>query len=243
LFTLREQVPSRLSTLPRPSHSTKALPREKTVLHHDFSHIQIPFLFPSFVLQKPFPMAIVKNNIVTQGLSGKLGDTMVFRQRGEQTIAAKAPIARGPDGTPPQLAARQKFQQASIFGKAVSADPIAKAPYQALAKERQTAYNVAVADFFLAPDIQEIDVSNYTGQAGETIKIEVTDDFKVQSVKVYIHNEDGSMVEEGDAKQEQDSTEWIYTTTTINTNLSNDKITITASDIPANLASREIVLE
>jgi hypothetical protein len=186
-------------------------------------------------------MAIVKENIVTQGLSGKVGDTIVFRQAGNKTIATKAPVKRGPDGTEPQLAARRTFQMAAIYGKAISANPETKAPYQAAAKEGQTAYNVAVADFFLAPDIQEIDVSAYYGQPGDVIKIKVTDDFKVQSVKVFIHNDDGSLVEQGDAKQE-DTIQWIYTATAINTRLSGDKITITATDQPANLTTEELIL-
>ncbi len=187
-------------------------------------------------------MAIVKNNIVTQGLSGKLGDTLVFRQRADKTIVAKAPIARGPHGTEPQLAARHTFQMASVYGKAISADPVTKAPYQAATKEGQTAYNIAVADFFLAPDIQEIDISAYNGQPGDIIKVRATDDFKVKSVKVSIENEDGTLLEEGNAKQEGDSEEWIYTATLINTTLAGDKITITATDNPDNMTIDELTL-
>jgi hypothetical protein len=102
---------------------------------------------------------------------------------------------------------------------------------------------VAIADFFAAPDIIEIDVSSYTGQAGEQIKLKVTDDFKVKSVKVTIHNDDGSLVEEGSGMQIAGSADWVYTTKTLNSNLSGDKITITATDNPANLTTEEQILQ
>lgn len=56
--------------------------------------------------------------------------------------------------------------------------------------------NVAVADFFNAPNIQEIDVSAYTGQIGSVIRVRATDDFNVNDVFVHITNADGSLVEE-----------------------------------------------
>lgn len=39
-------------------------------------------------------MAESKNNIVTHGLSGKVGDLLVFSQRNGKTIVSKAPKER-----------------------------------------------------------------------------------------------------------------------------------------------------
>ncbi|MNT08833.1 hypothetical protein D3C72_1435890 [compost metagenome] len=68
---------------------------------------------------------------------------------------------------------------------------------------------------------------------GDIIKIIVLDDFAVKAVTVKIENADGSLVEEGSATDA--GFEWIYTTTSKNTDLAGDKITIKAFDNPANL--------
>jgi hypothetical protein len=39
-------------------------------------------------------MAKSKDNIITHGLSGKVGDIIVFSQRGNKTIVSKAPKER-----------------------------------------------------------------------------------------------------------------------------------------------------
>ena len=79
------------------------------------------------------------------------------------------------------------------------ADAAAKAEYAAKAGESRSAFNVAVADFFGAPSIDEIDLTGYAGQVGDSIRVRATDDFKVVEVQVSIVNSDGSLVEQGSA--------------------------------------------
>ena len=187
-------------------------------------------------------MARVDKNVVTQGLSGKVG-TLVFRQRDGKTIATVAVDEWTHEGTPAQHVRRTKFQRAVLYGQTVNADPAAKETYKAAAEPGQSAYNVALADFMNAPDISEIDVSGYTGLPGQRIRIQVTDDFKVRSVALKIENEDGTLVEEGNAElDEATGIDWLYTTTAENTSLINDKITITAMDIPDNLSVEQRTL-
>jgi hypothetical protein len=100
---------------------------------------------------------------------------------------------------------------------------------------------VAVADFFNAPDIESVDLSGYSGKAGNIIRIFVTDDFTVSSVTVSIHNADGSPVEEG-YTQPSVGYEWRYTATAANETLAGDRILITASDLPGNAATGEQTL-
>jgi hypothetical protein len=188
-------------------------------------------------------MAESKNNVITHGLSGKFGDLVVFRQKAGKTLATKAPGSRTGEPSEAQMVVRQRFQSASIYAKSVNADPVAKEEYKAAAQNGQSPYNVAFADFFRAPDILEINISNYTGQAGQVIHIKVTDDFKVKTVKVQIHNDDGSLVEEGLAVQTGNGPDWTYTTTAVNSNLGGDKITIMATDNPANLTTEELMLQ
>lgn len=188
-------------------------------------------------------MAKAKNNIVTHGLSGKLGDLLVFSQRSGKTFVSKAPGERSGQLTEAQLGVQSKFQQAVIYAKAAIADSATKAAYASAAKEGLSAYNVAIADFFNAPDIHEIDISQYTGSVNSTIKIRVTDDFEVKTVHVNITNSDGSLVEEGGAVQEPDGIHWVYTATAENVSLDGDKISVSATDRPSNNARHQTTID
>jgi hypothetical protein len=184
-----------------------------------------------------------KNNLAIEGLSGQVGN-LVFRRRKSdgKVFVSVHPAAH--EGTPSeaQQKVNEKFQEAVIYGKSVIADPATKALYTEKASPGQSAYNVAVADFFSAPDIKDVDLSGYTGQVGSTIKVKVVDDFKVARVQVKIANTDGSVVEVGDAVLQADSLYWIYIATQLNETLVGDKITVTAWDLPNNTTVKEEVL-
>lgn len=184
-------------------------------------------------------MAILGKNVVTTRLKGKVGDLLVFHTRGDKTYVSTAPEHKNRERTEAQKAHAKLFQEAIIYGKGVIADPAMKEAYQQGAVGNQTAFNVAVADFLCAPQIEEIDVSNYSGKAGNSIRIRATDDFKVIQVMVSIYNSGNTLVEEGYAIQDRNQVDWIYTTTADNTNIQGDKIVIKASDIPGNLTQKE----
>ena len=187
-------------------------------------------------------MAESKNNIITHGLSGKVGDLIVFSQRNGKTIVSRAPKDKTVEDTQKQKDHKRKFQRAILYSKVVMNDPKTKEHYDTHADHAKgiTAHNVAVADLLNAPDIDSIDVSAYTGKVGDVIKIVALDDFEVKMVTVKIENEDGSLVEEGGAID--NGAEWIYTATEKNPDLSGDKITITATDNPANLTQKSQTL-
>lgn len=186
-------------------------------------------------------MAKSINNIITHGLSGKVGDLLVFSQRNGKTIVSKVPAKKN------KLSEKQKqqvskFQEAVLYAKNALKDPITKEMYALEAQKEQgvSGYNVAVADLMNAPKIEEINFAEYTGKKGDKIKIKVTDDFKVEEVKVLIYNEDGTLVEEGTAKEE--GLYWVYTAKENNADLVGDKIVVRATDIPDNLSEKEEVL-
>lgn len=187
-------------------------------------------------------MAQSKNNIITHGLSGKVGDLLVFSQRNGKTVVSKAPKERSGEATANQKAYQLKFQKAVLYAKSVLADPAKKKPYDAVAESSAgiNTYNVAVADFLKAPKIESIDLSLYNGNPGDRIKITVTDDFAVLAVRVKIENADGTLVEEGNAIQ--DSAAWHFTSTVPNPDLSGDKITVTATDTPDNLSEQTQII-
>lgn len=187
-------------------------------------------------------MAQSKDNIITHGLSGKVGNILVFSQRNGKTFVGKVPKQKTKADTPAQVAHKQKFQRATIYGKAAIANQVTKAAYEADAEIGESAFNVAVADFLQAPDIDSVDLSGYTGKVGEKIIILATDDFAVTSVTVNISNADGTLVEDGAAVLSADGLDWVYTTTAVNASLAGDKITIEATDTPGNVTEKQTIL-
>jgi hypothetical protein len=183
-------------------------------------------------------MARSKNNVVTHGLSGKVGDMLVFSQRNGKTIVSKIPNRTAPQSDA-QIQHLQKFQEAVIYAKSVMADPTTKAAYAAKAQGGVTAYNVAVADLLNAPNIESINLSAYTGKIGDKIIIRATDDFKVTKVTVTITNADNSLVEKGEAVLSANGLDWVYTAATVNADLSGDKIVVQAFDLPGNLTEKQ----
>ena len=187
-------------------------------------------------------MAKQTGNIIMHGTSGMLGGQIVIRQRKGHVILSKAPAASSKEPSEGQQAHRQRFYRAVLYGKKIQADPDLRAQYQAKAKDLENAYNVAVADFMHAPNIAEIDVTDYHGHAGDTIRVQVTDEFEVTLVTVAIHNSDGSLVEEGEAVRQENGIDWIYAATAENTDVNGDRMEIRAYDRPENIAEKEQTL-
>jgi hypothetical protein len=184
-------------------------------------------------------MAKSKNNVITFGLSGKFGNMVVFRQYAGQTIVAKVP-EQSKNVSLTQKEQRKRFQHATIYAKAAIYDPETGELYEAAARKKKgiTAYNIAVADFFHAPDIETLDFSAYRGSAGDEIRIIASDDFAVKSVRVKISKADGTTVEEGQATHGAGNL-WIYTATADNDMLDGDRIAVIASDFPGNITEEE----
>ena len=97
----------------------------------------------------------------------------MFRRRraDEKIFVSRHPGEQEAVPTQAQASVREKFQQAAIYGRSVVSNPETKAEYAAAAKPGQSAYNVAVADFFRAPDIEEVYLSAYSGQVGDLLNI------------------------------------------------------------------------
>jgi hypothetical protein len=187
-------------------------------------------------------MARVKKNIITKGMSGKLGDTIVFRQRGGVTVVATLPEKEERETTEAQKQQQRKFQQAVIYAQNAMQDEDLKAEYALKAKPNRSAYHVALADFLHAPDIDDVDLSKYDGTQGSEIVIRVVDDYQVAQVIVSIFKQDGTLVEEGTAVPAGNKLDWVYTAQKSNTPLTGNKMIIKASDVPGNAAEVEQVL-
>ena len=187
-------------------------------------------------------MAKIEENFSMQGMSGKVGNIFVYRQRGGKTIVAKTPH-RSTKKTQKQEEANKRFKAASIYAKNALLDPTLRELYTAEAKKRDVAspYNMAMADYLRPPVIDKINAEAYTGSAsGEKIIIEADDKFKVISLKVKITKSNGSLIEEGQASLSEGK--WVYTTTAANASPTGDKITVIATGRTGNSTTKEITL-
>ncbi|MBV8252339.1 MAG: hypothetical protein JO154_07000 [Chitinophaga sp.] len=187
-------------------------------------------------------MAYSTDNVVIQGAHGTFAKQLVFRQRYGQSLLCKRPKKSNRPLSDAQLLVRQKFQTASVYAKSVMANPDLLALYQLVAKNGRTAYNVAMADAFRAPEIRELDASAYTGVVGSRIRVRAFDDFKVKAVQVSIFSAANALLEQGAAVMSDNGMDWMYTATKENQALKGSKIKAQASDLPGNVTEKEQIL-
>jgi hypothetical protein len=186
-------------------------------------------------------MGLVKENLLTKGFSGRIGDEIVFRQVGNRTMFAKRPRKRT-TLTPGQAAHQQQFQKAVYYAKSALLDPAVKAVYQSMANEAslRSAFNAAVTDYLKEPQIASVYTDNYSGEKGVVLFIATVDMFKIQNVIVTIKRADGTVIETGQAIRDQEN--WKYVTTQPNASVPGTKIIVQAKDRPGKQATLEKVL-
>ena len=96
-------------------------------------------------------------------------------------------------------------------------------------------WNVAISDYMKRPEIAEIDVWNYNGQAGNTIRVKARNNYGIASVIVMIINVLGIEVESGMAVQMPGSEVWVYKTMEENPEWKGGKVVVRVSDCPGNV--------
>lgn len=180
-------------------------------------------------------MAKIRKNIIIQGFSGTLGDQLVIKQdKAGRTILAVPPTF-DPDRTfsAAQLERQERFRDASTYAKDAKSETV----YQQKAEGTpMNAYNVAMADWFHAPEVQEIDMENWNGAVGDIIRIKAVDDVQVNQVTVLITDSGGTVLEQG-AATNAGSGWWTYTT---QTEISGSpRVVASARDLPGNVAQLE----
>ena len=187
-------------------------------------------------------MAKNLNNDASLGYSGRFGQMFSFRQIGGETEAYRRPRKRKGPGTDKQEHHREKFLEATYYAKTVMADPALTAIYQEKTTARKSVYNLAVSDFIKAPVIKFINTGNYHGQAQDTLIIRAIDDFKVSLVNVSIYDASGAIIEQGNAIQQPNGVDWLYTAINNNPQPEGAKIKAAAFDMPGNEATLETMV-
>ena len=178
-------------------------------------------------------MAKIRNNIFVRGLTGEVGDQFVIRKdkAGRTIISNKPEYDKNRQFSDAQVEHQNAFREASAYAQTAKNQEV----YMTKAEGTpMTPRNVAMADWLHPPEIKEIDVSGWNGQAGQVIRIEAVDDVQVKQVTVVITDEAGTVLEQGAAVAAGDGLWWNYTTTKVAS--VTPKVIASAQDLPGHIA-------
>jgi hypothetical protein len=177
-------------------------------------------------------MAKIENNMFLYGVGGMIGNQMVIRQTELGAVMAVRPRSTHKAPTPAQEAQHEKFRLAVLYGKGAAGLP----EYQKAAASRHiSAFNVATADFLHPPEVHDIDLSHYTGKAGDAIEVRAFDDVQVKTVGILIATDQNVVVEQGLMTQVKcDPTKWTYTATK-DAGVQHVKVIVDAADLASQI--------
>lgn len=153
-------------------------------------------------------------------LNGRVGDFVYRPQPDGSIIVSKAPLPN-PNRklSPSQFAQVQRFKHAMARYRSILQDPATRAAYQRLyvaCGSRGRLHALVVGDIMKPPRIPLIDLSNYHGSPGDTIRVMAEDNLAVARLSLVIRDlAAGCDVETGEdprAFQRLARTvEWLYT--------------------------------
>lgn len=186
-------------------------------------------------------MAKIKLNPVFEQMRGQIGE-LVFKHYGDEVVVARKPDLSGVAPTAAQLAAQERFREAVLYGKMVVADPATKTLYDTAARDAgKPMFSLAVADFYHAPEVTEVDMSGYGGAVGDEIMVYATDDFGVIAMVLALADAEGNPLEQGPAVEAPTgSGRWVYAATVDVASGTTVRLTVTVNDRPGNVTTHEI---
>ena len=185
-------------------------------------------------------MARQKNNQVMHGVRGMFAGQVVFKKRrGRRYVAGPPNHDENRIPGKDEQANRDRFKRSNEYASEAIKDKATKEMYEARATKRQTANNVAFSDAFHPPVILGIITNGFKGVAGDVITVQAKDNFKVASVKIAIYDNSNVLIEEGEAVDNNDELNWMYTAAN---NSRGSKIIVKVYDLPENETVREVTL-
>lgn len=154
-------------------------------------------------------MAKVVPNPAAGQFSGRVSDLVFVRRSDGKVIVRNRGKRRAPK-RPGELAGQKEFAEAVRYAEDVWAkNSELKARYQAAGKlQHRQGFNLAKADYLRWPEIQEIVLTGYTGNPGESIVVKAVDDFDLQSVQIRILDLNDAALEQGNAVMDKGN--WAY---------------------------------
>lgn len=183
-------------------------------------------------------MAIIKDNVWIEGASGSARKgSIVYKQVAGKTVIAGRPEKTDRPPTEAQVQHRETFKRAIKYAELAMDNMTLKLEYDEAAEKGSSGFNRAVQDYMEAPEIAHIDKTSYTASLGDKIMVFAFDDFKIQEVTLAILDENGSVLQEGQAVKDPEEVYYAYTLTAPVAGL-NTSVKVTATDVPGNSTER-----
>jgi len=179
-------------------------------------------------------MAKVQTNPIVEGLSGKVGHDLMFRRlRDGRTILCQKPDFSEREFSARQISHQQRFKAAAAYAKqAAQTQPI----YAEMAAESlKNAYNLALSDWFHAPEILGCDWGSWRGQAGDEVRIRAVDDVLVAVMQVTFSTQQAEVIAGGEATP-IDEAWWQFVMPSALSDAC--KMTVTVVDLAGNLCEK-----
>ena len=179
-------------------------------------------------------MARLYSNIVILGSNGLVGGQFGNRKaRLEKSLLASKPLLDDyPRANESKKAYEAAVRESTTYANFAQTQDV----YIKKAKRTDvTPYYIALADWFEAPKVREINVDDWTGKIGQTIRVKARDNVLVARVTVVISDADENLLEMGEATQsEPGSIWWNYTTKRLARMTPFPIVEVTAYDLPGN---------
>jgi hypothetical protein len=92
-------------------------------------------------------MAITRDNILFQGMSGYLGKQLVVKQYATKTVVTKYPDMSNVKPSAKQLEEKSRFSKAVKYAQAILHNPALKATYLSKVAAGQSVYHYAIKEY------------------------------------------------------------------------------------------------
>ena len=175
-------------------------------------------------------MALSEQNVITAGIYGRIGN-LIFRRWNNKSVVSAAPNYSKRKWSKAQTDNRMRFRDAMAFAKEAMKDPVKRAYYRKKAKQMQTAWNVAVQEYMMKPEINDIDISGYKGRKGNMVLVKMRNDFRVAAAIITILSAQGIVIESGQAVRIPGSSTWVYKSRESNPSPEGGRVVVRVGDV------------
>ncbi len=177
-------------------------------------------------------------SLLTAGLRGTVGGTLVFRRLNGETVVSAAPEMGSKEPSKKQKIHRERFRFASLYAQRVYTDPDLLEEYSlaAVKKGFSNVRSLIIADYFRMPEILSFSVN--TKPEGSILETIVVDYMRVRSIAVSLKNPDGSVFETGNGVLGIDKQTWTYLVQDQAKLVAGIGIEISATDLPGNVTTK-----
>jgi hypothetical protein len=187
-------------------------------------------------------MAYASENVIDRMVHGKFGKMCIFRVRNNKTFMYPYPNYREVRWSALQKANRKRFRDAMIWARQTLEDAEKRKFYQKKAKNGQSVWNAAVADYMKRPQIDLIDAGEYRGRKGQTIRVTAHDNYLITTIMITIINALGIEVESRLIPNTSDYVVIEYKTLEENPDWQGGRVVVRITDSPGNVTNAFRVL-